>query len=129
VVGHLRRRSLKHALGPEALFDADLSVGRDLLAMLAFVVLALSPACRRFSQAPGFESVARAFTAQKRHLHDLKFVNKRIPARWRILRRRLRRVAHNLRAALDPVARCKVYKANGNLYLSSSQESISFYSH
>jgi hypothetical protein len=92
------------------LFDADLSVGRDLLAMLAFVVLALSPACRRFSQAPGFESVARAFTAQKRHLHDLKFVNKRIPARWRILRRRLRRVAHNLRAAFDPVARCKVYK-------------------
>jgi hypothetical protein len=34
---------LKHALGPEALFDADLSVGRDLLAMLAFVVLAHSP--------------------------------------------------------------------------------------
>jgi ABC-2 type transport system permease protein len=58
---------LKHALGPEALFDPDFSVGRDLLAMLAFVVLALTIACWRFSQAPVFESLARAFTAPKRH--------------------------------------------------------------
>ena len=58
---------LKHALGAEALFDPDFSVGKDLLAMLAFVVLALAIACWRFSQAPVFESLARAFTAPKRH--------------------------------------------------------------
>ena len=58
---------LKHALGAEALFDPDFSVGKDLLAMLAFVVLALTVACWRFSQAPVFEGLARVFTAPKRH--------------------------------------------------------------
>ena len=58
---------LKHALGAEALFDPDFSVGKDLLAMLAFVVLALAVACWRFSQAPVFEGLARVFTAPKRH--------------------------------------------------------------
>jgi ABC-2 type transport system permease protein len=57
---------LKHALGPEA-FDPDFSVGRDLLAMLTFVVLALTIACWRFSRAPVFEGLARAFTAPKRN--------------------------------------------------------------
>jgi hypothetical protein len=58
---------LTHALGPETLFDADFSLGRELLAMLAFVLLPLAIACRRFSQAPVFESLARVFTALKRH--------------------------------------------------------------
>ncbi len=60
---------LKHALaaGPDVLFDADFPLARDLLAMLAFVVLALAIACRRFSRAPVFESMARVFTAPKRH--------------------------------------------------------------
>ncbi len=58
---------LKHALGPEALFDPDFSVGRDLLAMLAFVALALAIACWRFSQAPVFESLARVIIAPKRY--------------------------------------------------------------
>jgi hypothetical protein len=49
------------------LFEADFSVGRDLLAMLAFIVLALAMTCRLFSQAPVFESLARAFTAPKRN--------------------------------------------------------------
>ncbi len=58
---------MKHALGPEALFDPDFSVGRDLLSMRAFVVLALAVACQRFSQVPVFESLVRAFIAPKRH--------------------------------------------------------------
>ncbi len=60
---------LKHALatGPDALFDADFPVVRDLLAMLAFVAAALAIACWRFSQAPVFEAMARVYTAAKRH--------------------------------------------------------------
>jgi ABC-2 type transport system permease protein len=57
---------LKHALGSEGLFGADLSVPMDLLGMLVFILLALAIASWRFSQAPVFESLARVFTATKK---------------------------------------------------------------